>query len=115
MRQDSGTDVTPVHPRTDGSVDLVAHPRFGNRPGPAVGHEDLRRPAYAVDTRVTASSVRIDGPAEGHARSLGHPIECGFRPNFVEADVHRLGCVEGPDRRRIAEAGEGPAALFVDG
>ena len=65
-------------------------------------------------TRMGATAVRIDRPAERHPRRLRHPVERRFRADFVEASVECLGCVEGPDGGRLAVARQGPALLGLD-
>ena len=70
-------------------------------------------PSKAVSAGMRAAAIRVDRPAERHPRCLGHPVQDRLRADLVEADVQRLGGVEGPDHRRLAVAGEASAVLAV--
>ena len=63
---------------------------------------------------MAASPVRVDRPAEGHPRALGHAVERGLGADLVEAGVERLGGVEVAHDRRLAVAGQRGALLGVD-
>ena len=68
----------------------------------------------AIEASMAASPVRIDRPAERHPRRLRHPVQRRLRADFIETSVERLGRVEGPDRCRLAVAGQGSALLGID-
>src|SRR4051812_21451893 len=59
-----------------------------------------------------ASPIRIDRPPERHLRLLRHAVQRRLRPHLVEACVHGLRRVEGPDHRAVAVARQ--AALLLD-
>lgn len=65
-------------------------------------------PSEAVDTRVTASAIRVDGPGERHARCAGNMVERGLRQHLMERHAREVGSghrAEHPCAR--LEAGQG--------
>src|SRR3954463_9746428 len=63
---------------------------------------------------MSTSPVRIDGPAERHAALRRNLVESRLGTDLVEADVHRLGGVEGADDRRLAVARQPVGLVDVD-
>src|SRR5439155_2599906 len=108
-----GLDVAAVLPVEDGADDRLTDPQIRERSCATVGEQDRRVATRTEHAGVRASPVRIDGPAERHLRRLGHAVEGGFGADLVEADVHRLGCVEAADDRGVAVAGEAGLLLPV--
>jgi hypothetical protein len=76
----------------------------------AVCHQNQCLGADTVGTSMTASPVRVDGPAERHARLLGDAVEHRLGVHLVKTHVERLGCLEAAHRRRIPVAGQLPLA-----
>src|SRR5438876_12459376 len=58
-----------------GSVYGVPHLQIPDRHRPAICHQDPRSAPDAVGTRMAASPIRVDRPAERHLRLLWHTVE----------------------------------------
>ena len=114
LRDDVGCHVPAVATVALGPDDAITHGQLSDRPRSPVGHQDRRIAMKAVNAGVTASAVGVDGPAEGHPRSLGDAVERGFGADLVEARVERLGGVEVAHDRRLAIAGQRSALLGLD-
>ena len=99
-----GDGEAPIHTLAHRPVDGVAGLDVGEHLRPPIRHEDLGVAADAVNARMTASPVRIDRPAERHARRLGHLVQGRLRPHFVEPHLEGLGRVEAAYHRRVAVA-----------
>src|SRR4051812_31413526 len=56
-------------------LDLVAGTDFLERLRAPVRHQDRGVTPYAVDTGMTASSIRVDRPLERHLRLLRHAVQ----------------------------------------
>ena len=69
----------------------------------------------AIEARMCASSIRINGVSERHLRLLRHPVEGALRHDLVEADVERLGGVERPDDRLVAVPRQPAGGVSVGG
>src|SRR5205814_2127248 len=91
----------------NGPVDSIPDPHLTQLLGPTIGHEDRRVTPEAINTLMTASSVRIDGPAEGDARDLGDAVDDRLGADLVEGDALELRGVEAADDGALIEEGEG--------
>src|SRR5918992_2873277 len=70
--------------------------------GASIGHQDLSIRADAIAAGMTASSKSVDRPVEAEAAS-GDVVQDRLGADFVEADAHRLGGVEGADDGAVAD------------
>src|SRR5215213_2607638 len=109
-----GHPVARVSAPPHGSIDEVAWAHVCDRLGPSVPHKDRRCTPYAVHTRMRASAIRVERPAERHSGCVRHLVQRGLRPDLVETRVEGLGGVEGADRGRLPVAGEDAGLLFFD-
>src|SRR5215213_3854874 len=108
-----GHPIASIPPTPHRPVDQIARAQIRYWSCPSVPRQDRRVAPAAVSTRMGASAIWIDGPAEGHPGCVRNPVERGPRADLVETGVERLGCVEGAHRGRLAVPGEGPGLLGV--
>ena len=112
VREHRGANVPAVAAPAHRAVDLVAWLQLTQGPRPAVGHQNGRLPAHAVNTRMATSTIGINSPAERDAGGVGHPVDHAARVHLEERHAPEAGGVERPgDRAPLEQCGRGRARL----
>ena len=101
LRQDGGERVPAIVAFADRAVDIIPDPDLGDRLRAAVCHQDRRLTADAINTRMLAAPVGVDGPAERHPGRLGDAVDHGLGLDLVEGHA--------PEARGVEGAGHRPA------
>ena len=81
--------------------------------GATVSHQNRRSAPTAVDASVTATSIRVDRPAERHPRLAGYAVQHRLGADLVEVGLERLGCVEAAHDGFVAIARQPPLLLVL--